>query len=69
MCVHEFVCTICVQVPTKTQKQVLGFRFPGTGGIDSCEPSNVGAGNQMGFSPRIVSAPKCSSHLLLVKEE
>lgn len=47
----------------------LDFRSPGTGGIGSCELSNVGAGNQMGFSPRMVSTPKCSSHLLLVREE
>lgn len=33
MCLHKFLCTMCVQVPT------MGIGSPGTG---SSEPPNVG---------------------------
>lgn len=60
------MCTICVQV---LMDPIRGLRSPKTGVRDGCEPSDVGAGTELGSSPKkdvLVSFlinPRQDSHL------
>lgn len=51
ICVYPSVCmcNICVQVLMDPRR---GLRSPITGVRDGCEPSDVGAGTELGSSPK-----------------
>lgn len=40
-CLHEFICTVCVQIP----KEAQDIEFPGTKVTGSCDPPDMGAEN------------------------
>lgn len=40
-CLHEFICTVCVQIP----KEAQNVEFPGTNVTGSCDPPDMGAEN------------------------
>lgn len=40
-CLHEFICTVCVQIP----KEAQDVEFPGTKVSGSCDPPDMGVEN------------------------
>jgi hypothetical protein len=56
ICVHEFVCSVHMQLPTKAHKHVSA---PLELEVQACKPSDVGSGNQMGVLSRCC---QCSYH-------
>lgn len=42
ICLHKFMCTMCVQLPEESRKHI---RIPGSGVIGDQVPLGMGAGN------------------------